>query len=296
MRKLLLASPLGTYLGGQIIRDQKRLVKFCFQSLTQRREAQEMEKSQDRRDFFHHLFLGKDPDTGERYTNEELLSETLLLVIAGSDTSSTCLAAAFFYLLRNPRVLERLTREVRALGSAKDICGANVTEAKMPYLRAVIDESLRIAPPVPAHVPREVLPGGAVIDGKFYPGGTVVGVSTYALHHNEEYFPDPFSFSPERWIVDHAGGVSNESVARAQSAFCPFSIGIRGCMGKSMAYLELSLALTYLLWHYDIRLKYGDKTGEEGPEKIFGDRVGEYQLNDCFVAKNNGPIVEFRAR
>jgi hypothetical protein len=81
-----------------------------------------------------------------------------------------------------------------------------------------------------------------------------------------------------------------------ESAFCAFSIGIRGRMGKNMAYLEISLTLTYLLWHYDIRLKNGDKTGEEGPEKTFGDRLGEYQLNDCFVAKNNGPIVEFRAR
>jgi cytochrome P450 len=224
-------------------------------------------------------------------------AETQNLVIAGSDTSSTCLAAALFYLVRNPQCLKRLTAEVRNLNSVEDIVATNVQESKMPYLRACVDETLRMAPPVPAHIPREVLPGGAVIDGKIFPAGTVVGVSTYALHHNEAYFNDPFTFSPERWIVDPATGVSSDSVAEAQSAFCPFSIGTRGCIGKNMAYMELGLALTYLLWNYDIRAKAGDKTGEGAPGKAWGrERNDEYQLFDHFVSKRDGPVVEFKAR
>lgn len=297
MRYLLFTSPLAPYLGGQLVRDQVRLKSFCLQALARRREAQASDKAAPGKDFFHHLFLGKDPDTGLGYTDDGLLSETLLLVIAGSDTSSTCLAAAFFYITRHPAVLSRLTAEIRSLKVENDICAANVTEARMPYLRACIDETLRIAPPVPAHIPREVLPGGAVIDGTFYPAGTVVGVSAYALHHNEEYFPEPFTFSPERWIVDPASSVSSESVERARLAFCPFSVGIRGCMGKNMAYLEISLALTWLLWHFEVRLKAGDRTGAGGSEKGEGRELkGEYQMHDCFVVKRDGPVVQFRAR
>lgn len=202
-----------------------------------------------------------------------------------------------FYLVHNPRCLEKLTAEIRTLESKEDLVATNVQESKLPYLRACIDEALRVAPPVPAHVPREVLPGGALIDGKFFPGGTIVGVSAYAIHHNEEYYPDPFTYSPERWIADPAASVSKESVAKAQSAFCPFSVGVRGCIGKNMAYMELSLAIAYLLWHYDVRAKSGDPTGEGAPDKGLGrKRKGEYQLFDHFVCAKDGPIVELRTR
>jgi cytochrome P450 len=302
LRKLLFQTPLGDLAGGQMVRDNNRFGLFCDTALAQRQEAQ---KDADRagipssrKDIFYHLFRGKDPETGLGYTQADLEAETRLLVIAGSDTSAVALAACCFYLVHNGRVLSKLTKEIRSVfANIEDIRYAGTPLPTLSYLRACIDETLRMAPPTPGHIPREVGPGGATIDGMVFPPGTVVGISTYALHHNEEYYPDSFTFSPERWIVDPANHVPAESVAKSQSAFAAFGLGPRGCLGKNLAYMELSLALARMLWQYDVRLVEGDKTGEGGPGKAWGrTRTQEYQLEDVWLVKRDGPVVKFRAR
>ena len=69
-------------------------------------------------------------------------------------------------------------------------------------------------------------------DGEWIPEDTVVGVPHYAIHHNAQYFPQPFDYKPERWTAGSDPTVTTESVNTAQSAFCPFSVGPRGCIGK----------------------------------------------------------------
>ena len=165
---------------------------------------------------------------------------------------------------------------------------------------------MRLAPPVPALLPREVLAGGLDIDGHHFPAGTVVGVPTYALHHNEKYFPDAAAFTPERWLHEDGDAeghgksedygwekkegitdsrTSTESLKLAQSAFCPFSIGPRGCIGKGVACAELGVAVARLLWLYDLRLVEED-----------GVKDGEYAITDLFVAGKRGPVVQYRLR
>ena len=80
----------------------------------------------------------------------------------------------------------------------------------------------------------------------------MAGVPAYALHHTPEYFPDPWSFKPERWIESDT--VSKEEIAHSRKAFTPFGIGIRQCAGKNLAYLQLKLTLAYILWKFDMRL------------------------------------------
>lgn len=184
-----------------------------------------------------------------------------------------------------------------------EIRGGSILNA-LAYLRACIDESLRISPPVPSHLPREVLTGGLTIDGESFPRGTVVGTGLYAIHHNIEYYPEPFVFRPERWIVREGSksGFSAQSVDTANAAFCPFSIGSRGCIGKSVVYLEVMLALATLLYQYDMRLpeREEDKTptGEGRPDdKHWGRRTkDEYQMIEHFLPEREGPMVEFNAR
>lgn len=133
---------------------------------------------------------------------------------------------------------------------------------------------------------REVRPGGLNTDGQAFREGVELSVSAYAIHRNKEYYPDPLTYNPERWLADSVG---TEAVKKAQSAFCPFSIGARQCIGMKLAYLEITLALCSLLWRYDMRLVPGRE--EQGV-----DEVGNYAIIDCFGAEKHGPWVQFRER
>ena len=143
---------------------------------------------------------------------------------------------------------------------------------------------------------REIEDPGTPIDGEYLPPGTDVGTSMYAIHHNEDYYPDPYVFKPERWL--HVVNTEDE-VERVYGAFNPFSLGPRGCVGRGLAYMELSDTLAKLLWHLDLRKPEGPlgKVGE-GRSWFRNGRhhVKEFQLVDHLTSIKDGPFVEFRRR
>ena len=156
---------------------------------------------------------------------------------------------------------------------------------------------MRLSPPTGGILSREVLEGGIDIDGHHFPRGVELGTPHYALHHNEEYFPDSFTYRPERWLAGSDNSVTEQSVGLARSAFSAFSTGPRGCLGKNLAYLEISIAIARTVWHYDMRLAPGSDLGEGSLRFAKGRRRrGEYQLFDTFASKAHGPMVEFRRR
>jgi cytochrome P450 len=291
---------------------RERYMRF---SKAQAAERMKMGEDIDRKDFFYYLLRAKDPETGKGFSTPELWGESNLLIIAGSDTTSTALAASIFYLVHNPRALEKLTREVREAFSDVEEIRSGSTLSKVRYVRACIDEAMRLSPSVGGLLPRQILPGGMEVEGQQLPEGTVVGVPHYGIHHNADYYPQPFEYKPERWIADSEPGVTSDSVTVAQSAFCAFSIGPRGCIGKGrsvwqmshvpvlihspigMAYLELTTALARIVYLYDMRLAPGSHTGEGSPDLEFGrHRPSEFQLKDTFTSAKDGPLVEFAAR
>ncbi|KAI7456622.1 hypothetical protein KC368_g7 [Hortaea werneckii] len=165
----------------------------------------------------------------------------------------------------------------------------------LQYLRACIDEAMRMSPSVGGILPRQVLAGGFLVDGEHIPEDTVIGVPHYAIHHSPEYYPEPFTYKPERWIAGSNPSVSPESVAVAQSAFCPFSVGPRGCIGKGMAYVEMTMTIARAVYLYDMRLAPGHNVGEGSPDLEYGrHRRSEFQLKDTFTSVKDGPVIEFR--
>ena len=223
--------------------------------------------------------------------------ESNLLIIAGSDTTSTAFAGSFFYLVHNPHTLEKVTEEVRSKFQDVEEIHTSPKLNSCHYLRAVIDETMRLSPPVGGILPREVLPGGLLIDGHQISAGTVVGTPHYAIHHHPNYFPSPFKFNPSRWIADSSPEVTKDTVALAQSAFCPFSVGPRGCIGKGLAYAELMTSLARTVFLYDMKLADGTSMGEGAVGMERGrERASEYQLKDCFTSMKEGPMVQFRKR
>ena len=128
---------------------------------------------------------------------------------------------------------------------------------------------------------REILPGGASINGEHMPAAYDVGTGIYAVHHNPLYYPDPFVYDPSRWLADPKDPLSEARVNIARSAFIPFSHGPRACVARPLAYLEMTLAVARVLWAADIRAAGGDegKVGEGHPSLGWGrHRPEEYQL------------------
>lgn len=204
-----------------------------------------------------------------------------------------------FYLLKEPEKLAKLKAEIRSTFTNVDEIVQSGKLNQCAYLRACIDEALRIAPPAGSVLRRKVEPCGVSIDDEYIPGGTDIGVPVYAMHHDPEFFPDPFKYHPERWLVGEklldGTVVTPDFIARASSVFLPFSAGTRGCIGKPLAYLGISILYSTLLLKYDIRMcpdrwVNGRESGK-GP-----DPKDEYLVEDIFTTWKSGPLVQFKAR
>lgn len=280
--------------------------KFVEKCLTSRTAAEEKLKQDPkpehnvRKDFFHYLFQAKDPETGELgYDLDELYSECELLIIAGSDTTANVMAAAFFYLARNIDATSKLATELLSTFSSYDEIKSGSKLYSCTYLRAFLNEVLRMNPPVSLDLQREVLPGGAVVDGQYFPPRTNVSTSPYCLHYNRDVFSEPFKFRPERWILDKKdnSSASAANVDLAESALTPFSIGQRGCVGKNLAWLEMLIVLAKVVYMFELQqdptnnLGAGDANGKIGRRTI-----DQYQTYDTFVSMRYGPMVQFKRR
>ena len=242
-----------------------------------------------KKDFFFYLLNAKDPETGLGFTTKELWGEANVLMIAGSDTTATALSSVLFHLCKTPAALAKLQEELRSKFQSADNIVPGKELADCHYLKACIDEAMRMAPPVPGLLPREVI-STCVIDEHEVPEGTVIGVPIFTIHHNPAYFPDPFAYVPERWLH-----VDEEALATALSAFNPFSIGARGCIGKSVAYLELRLAIAKLVWGFDMKPLPTEGKAELWREAFHPNAEG-YRLMDHFTCKKEGPVVKFSER
>lgn len=209
------------------------------------------------------------------------------------------MSATFFYLSRYPECYTKLSQEIRlAFSSSEEIKGGPRLSG-CRYLRACIDEALRMSPPVSGTLWRQVAADAdpkqpLVIDGHIVPPGTHFGVNFYAVQHDESHFPDSYSYKPERWLEADEGTLSHMN-----KAFAAFSVGPRGCAGKAMAYLESSLVIAKVLWYFDFQIAPGDagKAGEGTPGAAFGrHRPKEFQLWDIFSSTQEGPRLLFTPR
>ncbi|TVY93749.1 Cytochrome P450 monooxygenase [Lachnellula willkommii] len=252
-----------------------------------------------RRDLFSHILAARDPETGNGFSLDELWGESTLLTIAGSDAISTGMAGCFFYLSRHRHAYERARDEVRTVFASPEDIKSGPALNSCIFLRACIEESLRMSPPVGGALWREVEAGGVTIGKELIPKGCDVGVGIYAIQHDEKYFPEPYTYSPERWIVSDDNPA--EAVARAKSAFSAFSIGPVGCLGKNLAYMELTVTMAAVLWDLDFRSSGGELVGKDNANEKYlrsypNHSSKEYHLRDRFTSWKDGPMLEFKRR
>ncbi|KAH8805473.1 cytochrome P450 [Xylogone sp. PMI_703] len=241
---------------------------------------------------FSALATFQDPVTGTGLTPQQIVAESTTMIVAGSDTTSTAVAGLFFYLTRNPDAYVKVCKEIRSTFKSVDEIELGTALNSCVYLKACIDETMRISPSVGSALWREVEAQGTDIDGIYIPGGCDVGTGIYSIHHNPNYYPDPFSYKPERWLASEQG---TEAVALAQSAFNPFSLGPRGCIGRSLAIAEMQLLLSTIIFLFDFKCESHEGEGKAGAE-LGREKPGEFQLFDHVTSAKEGPIIQFRER
>ncbi|KAJ4856997.1 cytochrome p450 domain-containing protein [Trichoderma breve] len=250
------------------------------------------------RDIWQALLASRDPKTGNTFSTEELISEASLFIIGGTDGMITATTSTLFYLTHNPRTLKRLTREIReAFPLSPEDVGKKGSN-RIAYLPACIDEAMRMSPPVPSILPRVVGPGGLTVDGEYFPAGVNLGIPHYSMHHSEDNFAEPLTYAPERWLPEERKESSKMRPAVGQSyGFTPFGGGRSSCIGKYLAYQEMSIALARLIWLLDIRLDPSSNMGEGiGDAQEGRGCKTEFQLYDRFVSSQKGPMLQFRYR
>jgi cytochrome P450 family 135 len=179
------------------------------------------------------LLLAARHEDGSPMADQELRDELMTLLVAGHETTATALAWALERLVRHPAVLDRLVSEVQAEGDEGE------------YLDAVVKETLRLRPVVPAVIRRLKAP--MELGGYELPAGVFVSPSIYLTHRRPDIYPDPLAFRPERFLERPAGTYT----------WIPFGGGVRRCLGASFAQFEMKVVLATVLQHVRLETQSG---------------------------------------
>jgi len=184
------------------------------------------------------LMMAARHEDGSAMTRDELHDELITLVFAGHETTGIALAWSIYWLLANPECMRRLLTEIDKLGSNPD--PENLS--RLPYLDAVVQETLRLHPIVP-DIPRQTTRPFELL-GYRIPEGIGVAVATSRIHMNKDVYPDPEKFRPERFLERKFSPFE----------FTPFGGGARRCLGAAFATYEMKIVLGTLLSHYRLVL------------------------------------------
>ncbi|MEM7465670.1 MAG: cytochrome P450 [Pseudomonadota bacterium] len=197
-------------------------------------------------DILDRLLGAKDEDSGHGMNEVQLRDEVVTLMLAGHETSANALAWTLHLLAEHPEIEQRLYDEIGS--NIGDTPATAADLAQMPYLKQVVQESMRIYPPVWAVARRSEEP--AEYNGFFIPEKSYIGVAPYALHRDPKLWPDPTRFDPDRFSPENGKG-------RHSYCYLPFAAGPRACIGASMAMLEIQLVLVQLIRRFKVDMVPG---------------------------------------
>lgn len=219
-----------------------------------------------RNDILDMLVRSKDAN-GNPMGRDELISEALTELIAGSDTVSNTSCAIFYWVLHGERaapgtILPRLQAELDAAVPAVQDIATHAQVKNLRFLRSCIDESMRLHSTSALGLPRLVTtPAGVEFDGHHFPQGSVLSVPSYTIHHDPDVWgPDVDAFNPDRWLPENL-------TERQKSCFNPFSYGPRACVGQNVAHMELALIVATAFRRYDFTLYQQQLDSHEGFSK-----------------------------
>jgi cytochrome P450 len=225
-------SPWGRFL---LLKAEIRTLVYA--EIKERRELLAKGKLESR-DIFSLLLLAKD-ENGEGMTDEELHDELMNLLFAGHETTASALAWLFYWIHYLPEVQEKLRFELDSLEENPDYKEIN----NLPYLDAVISETLRIYPIATVAFPRILTQPISIMGYDFQPDTSLM-ISIYSLHHREDLYPNSKQFNPERFLQK----------TFSPYEYIPFGGGNRRCIGSALALLEMKLVIATILPRFQLEL------------------------------------------
>ncbi|XP_041057178.1 cytochrome P450 27C1-like [Carcharodon carcharias] len=181
----------------------------------------------------------------QEMTLEEIYANMTEMLLAGVDTTSFTLSWSTYLLARNPTVQSEVYAEI-AQNLGRDVTPTAQDLSKLPLVRGVLKETLRLFPVLPGN--GRVTQEDMIVGGYFIPSGTQLALCHYTTSHDSEVFKESEEFQPQRWLrktdmdrVDNFGAI-------------PFGYGVRSCVGRRIAELEIHLALIQLLQTFEIQV------------------------------------------
>jgi cytochrome P450 len=201
---------------------------------------------EERNDLLAMLLAARDAETNAAMDDRQLRDEMVTFLVAGHETTAVALSWTWYLLSQNPDAERRLHAEVdEVLGDRLP----TVDDLKdLPYTRMVLEESMRLYPPVWA-TSREPYEDDEV-GGVRLPAGTTVTLSQYVTHRDPAFWPEPERFDPERFNPER-------SAERPEYAYFPFGGGPRRCVGQQFAMMEGQIALAMISRRLRLRLVPG---------------------------------------
>lgn len=217
----------------------RALDKALHKAIANARDAGE-----ERADLLWFLVNATDEDgIYEPFNDAELRDLCFILLFTGHETAATAITWCLYHLSRNPEVRERLEKELDEVLGDRPPTPADYRN--LVYTRAVLDENLRLTPPLYI-IGRRALED-CTIGGRHIPKGTIVQLCWRIAHLSEKYFPEARKFIPERWM-------ETQPPEQGKHAYVPFGGGDHICIGSGFAKMAVVLTLATLCrrWRMDV--------------------------------------------
>ncbi|KAK3707000.1 hypothetical protein QZH41_014081 [Actinostola sp. cb2023] len=179
----------------------------------------------------------------KRLTEDEVIAQSLVFLLAGYDTTSNTLALTCHHLATSPDIQEKLQREIDDIWSDEDEPPSYDMVQSMTYLDMVISEILRLYPP--GFILSRVSTNACTIKGLPIKKGTTLYTPCYSIHRDPQYYPDPERFDPERFSAE-------AKQSRDPYTYLPFGHGPRNCVGIRFAQFEMKITLVRILKKFNL--------------------------------------------
>ena len=246
----------------------KMILSIARDNVRQRLQTMQTERA----DIFGNALGTKQTLDQAGVTEDEMVAVSINYTIAGTEPVTTVLAGAIGYLIRNPESLGALVNEVRtSFDQSRDITA--MSTQSLPFLNAVLKETLRLCPPTPDGMRREIPADGGVIKiaGQILQPGTIVSVPPLASFTSETNYQYPLQFIPERWLDSplRLGGRCARDFNDRKESFHPFSLGPRGCIGQNLGWMEMRIILSRLFFEFDLGESQQESLPDWQAQKIY---------------------------